>query len=260
LDGPKELKVTLVLTELSHVGIAMATDSAVTFAQGGTVWAVPSAANKLHVVPNLNAGVSCWGLGHIGNTPTDQWISTFIGGHSSVPTLTAFAQELADELTNSVGRSADGKPRAGFHVAGYLDDGKGPAPALYHVHDGPSEVLQGVGFTIDPHRFNANQDVSSEQTRGAISRGEGILTRNGDYQPYAQLFERLQQFFVDVRPLGILIPRPGDLRDRIEYLIFQIRTVSELYRLSNLVPSIGGAIPYLGIHPGGLHSAGIRYV
>jgi hypothetical protein len=255
--------LTLILTELSRLGIAMATDSAVTISDPstGAVWAVPSAANKLYLVPQLNAGVSCWGLGAIAGIRTDEWISTFINSHSTESTLTAFAQALAEQLNRTVGPNADGKPRAGFHVAGYLDDGKGRAPSLYHVHDGPSDVLRGIGLVVDPHRFNANQDVPPERTRRAIDRGEGVLVRNGDYQFYAQLFEHLEEFFRRVRQqLGIFIPRPGDLRDRIEYLVFQIRTVSELYRQSNLVPGIGGAIPFLGITPDGVHSSGIRYV
>ena len=90
--------------------------------------------------------------------------------------------------------------------------------------------------------------------------GRIYTTRNGDYQLYAQIFSRLKQFFRQLEePLGIKIPNSQNLLDRAEYLVFQIRTMSEIYRLSNLVPGIGGGIHYLTINQNGIHSQGIRY-
>jgi hypothetical protein len=253
--------MTLVLSELSAMGIAMATDSAVTYTDPSTghSWAVPSAAAKLHTVPSLNAGVACWGLGTIDGTPTDQWLAAFILA-GSFSDLTNLAEGLATELNKVVGPSADGAPRAGFHVAGYLDDGQGRVPSLFHVHDGPSEAMEARGISVDPTRFNANHDIPPSRFRVGRSQGAAIIVRNGDYQLYAELFARLEDLFQSLRPLGILVPRNLHLLDRIEYLVFQIRTVAEIYRQSNLVPGIGGAIPFLAIAEQGIHTHGVRFV
>ena len=57
--------ITLVLTELSSLGIAMAANFAVTFMNPdtGLAFAEPNLARKLQEIPYLNAGISCWGIG-----------------------------------------------------------------------------------------------------------------------------------------------------------------------------------------------------
>ena len=255
--------MTLVLTELSALGVAMATDSAITYTDptSGRSFAIPGKSQKLHTVAGVDAGISCWGLGLIDGMQTHDWIGNFIRRLDPQPaTLTALAQALASELNKTLGRSSDGRPTGGFHVAGFLEDEEGPAPSLYHVHNGPSKELEARGQTIDPHLFNANHDVPPSRTRVAIARGESLLARNGDYQLYAQLSERLEAFFKELRPSGIIIPMSTALRDRADYLVFSIRTIAEMYRLSNLVRGIGGHIPFLTISPAGLDSEGIRYV
>jgi hypothetical protein len=252
--------MTLILTEIGPLGIAMATDSAVTLTDvSGASWAVPSAAKKLQLVSSLNAGISCWGLGQIGTTATDVWLSDFIRRHDRTASVETLARSLASELNPILGPNSDGNPRAGFHIAGFLHDDLGEAASLFHVHDGPSSELAARGITVDSHVFNANHDIPPARTRAAISRGQHLIVRNGDYRLYAELFQKLEELFASIRPLGIFIPRPGQLLDRTEYLIFQIRTVAEIYRLSNLVPGIGGAIPFLAISQAGIHTHGVRF-
>src|SRR4051794_9688353 len=71
-----EQEMTLILTEISCHGIAMAADSAVTeiYTATGAAVATPNAARKLQPVPHLRAGLSCWGMGEIEDIPTDQWL------------------------------------------------------------------------------------------------------------------------------------------------------------------------------------------
>jgi hypothetical protein len=57
-----------------------------------------------------------------------------------------------------------------------------------------------------------------------------------------------------VRPLGIEIPHPLNLNSLAEYLRFQIKTVSEIYKLSNLVPGLGGPVTTLTISEQGITS------
>ena len=256
------MAMTLLLTELSPFGIAMAADSAVTHTnyQSGLSYAIPNAASKLQVVPHLNAGTSCWGLGDIAGIPTDQWLSNFIGSGTSLTSLQSFAVELARQLNNcQVPLNISGDSRLGFHLAGFEDYNGVPTPSFYHIHDGPSTVLQGRGITVNPYQFNANHDMPPNIFQQLAPHGGGLVTRNGDYQLYAQIFDLLDNFFQQLEPLGIMIPHSQNLADRAEYLVFQIRTMSELYRMSNLVPGIGGGIHYLTINPSGIHSQGVKY-
>jgi hypothetical protein len=257
--------MTLVLTELSPLGIAMAADSAVTYTQThtGLRYAMPNAAQKLQVVPHLNAGVSCWGLGTIGGVPTDQWLSNFIDSSTPLATLQSFADELARQLNAQVPPGASGRTlgenNIGFHLAAFEDCGETPTPSFYHIHDGRSTVLEGRGIAVNPNQFNANHDMPPQIFRQKFGTGGAYTTRNGDYQLYAIMFRLLEDFFGQLRPRGIIIPNSQNLVDRAEYLVFQIRTMTEIYRLSNLVPGIGGGIHYLTINQAGIHSKGVRY-
>lgn len=254
--------MTLVLTELSHLGIAMAADSAVTYTNSltGLRYAQPNRARKLQEVPHLNAGVSCWGLGSVAGLNTDQWLSRFVASSGSLATLQDFANELARQLNNRlVPPNTLGDNRLGFQLAGFEDCNGVPTPSFYHIHDGPSTVLQSRGTTVNPYQFNANHDMPPQLLQQLIPVGGTYTTRNGDYQLYAQIFARLEALFTQLQPLGIQIPSSQNLVERAEYLVFQIRTMSELYRLSNLVPGIGGGIWYLTINPTGIHSYGVKY-
>lgn len=253
--------MTLVLTELTPLGIAMAADSTVTFTHpSGVAHAVPNVAKKLQVVPYLNAGISCWGIGQIGGRSTDAWLHNFIQANTGALSLRDFAEDLANRLNTQVGPSPNGADRLGFHLAGFEDYKGQPTPSFFHIHDGPSDALSRRGITVDPTRFNANHDVPPEVYLESIAAGRAPVTRNGDYQLYAALFELLSSFFENVyHQTGIMFPQSASLTDRAEYLVFQIRTISEIYRLSNLVPGIGGAISYLTIAPTGIHSFGVKY-
>jgi hypothetical protein len=255
------MKMTLVLTEMSPFGIAMAADSAVTFTnpQTGLRYAEPDLARKLQPIPYLNAGISCWGMGEISDTPTDTWINNFIDSHRTVTSLMAFAQQLAETLNTQLPPNTDGTNRLGFHVAGYENYNGAPTPSFYHVHDGSSTTLAQRGIVINPNQVNANHDMPPEIFQQTQARGLGWITRNGDYQLYATIFGLLEDFFHKLTPLGIRIPNSQNLNERAEYLVFQIRTVSEIYRLSNLVPGIGGTIYFLTINPDGIYSQGTKH-
>lgn len=258
--------MTLVLTELSSIGmssfgIAMAADSAVTNTQiqTGLSYVIPNAARKLQIIPHLNAGISCWGLGTIADIPTDQWLSNFINSGTSLATLQSFANELARQLNTQVPPNTSGVNRLGFHLAAFENYNGVPTPSFFHIHDGPSTSLEKRGIAVNPYQFNANHDMPPEIFQHNFSHDGFYTTRNGDYLLYANIFNLLKNFFRQLEPLGIKIPSSQNLLDRAEYLVFQIRTMSEIYRLSNLVPGIGGGIHYLTINPNGIHSQGVRY-
>ena len=240
--------MTLILTELSEFGIAMAADSAVTvpakWPDGEIRYRAYTGAVKLRPVLELNAGISVWGMGKIGDFDTDIWLGDFVRRKGSkVTSLRDFAQALQDELRNILGET---DKRLGFHLAGYVHVGKEMRPTFYHIHNGPSERVKD----IDPRKFNANLDFPPNP----IPPGGGYLTRNGDYQLYARLFELVDGFFRSLQNEDIFIPYPPSLEARAEYLRFQIKTVSEIYNLSNLLPGIGGDVKTLTILPAGITS------
>lgn len=249
--------MTLVLTELGRFGIAMAADSAVTFTnpQTGLLQVVPGAAQKLQMVPYLAAGISCWGLGAIDNIPTDQWLFNFIASNQGVQTLHDFANELARQLNDRIPSPPRGQGCLGFHLAGFEVYNGSPTPSFYHIHDGLSQVLAYRGVEIDASRFNANPDFPPN----IFAMTGYSLTRNGDIALYAEIFGSLESLFRNLQRLGISIPHSQDLEDSARYLVFQIRTVAEIYRLSNLIPGIGGQIHYLTINPQGFQSSGVKY-
>lgn len=254
--------MTLILTELSSLGIAMAADSAVTSVhkKTGVGYATPNAAEKLQVVPYLKAGISCWGLGSINGVSTDKWLSNFIKANTKCKSLQGFADKLAKQLNTQVSPSNSSDSRLGLHLAAFENHNGTPTPSFYHVHDGQSTSLGERGIYVDPNQFNANHDVPPQMFQQIANNGGAYITRNGDYQMYATIFHFLEKFFEQLKnQMGISIPNSQNLADRSEYLVFQIRTMSDIYRLSNLVPGIGGRIHYLTINPAGIHSQGIRF-
>ena len=236
----------------------MAADSAVTMINNvtGAIYARPNSAIKLQIIPYLNAGISCWGQGTIAGLSTDQWLSNFISVNSRRRQLGAFARELERQLNSQAVPNANGS--LGFHLAGFENYQGNLTPSFYHIHDGPSTTLAGRNIPVVPNRFNANHDLSPSLVLQSV-KNQNLITRNGDYQIYAQIFDLLDNFFLQLIPSGIIIPHSQNLHDRADYLVFQIRTVSEIYRLSNLVPGIGGGIHYLTINVNGIHSQGIKY-
>lgn len=74
--------MTLILTELSEYGIAMAADTAVTMLSRSTVTRsferVYFGVRKLRPIFKIQAGVSVWGQGEINGVDTDVWLGEFI--------------------------------------------------------------------------------------------------------------------------------------------------------------------------------------
>lgn len=254
--------MTLILTEVFPYGVAMAADSAVTYTDKhtGAAYAMPNNATKLQAIPVLGGGVSCWGLGEIDGVQTDEWLSQFIIRNENLGDLREFADKLASDLDTSIAPSDGTTGRLGFHVAGLEDYGGTRVPTCYHVHDGPSSSLASRGETVDPRHFNANHDFPPKIVLENWQTGHGCILRNGDYQLYAELFRRIEGLFKELaQGMGIFVPAGPDVRDRASYLVFQIRTVSEIYRLSNLVPGIGGGIDFLTIDLSGIRCVGTEY-
>jgi hypothetical protein len=263
----KHYPMTLVLTEISRLGIAMAADSAVTETlkapDGNTVYRVLTGVHKLQVIDKLSCGISVWGDGQIGRVSTDIWLKSFIDDQEpNYDSIQEFAVLLQDELRRDVPRiDVRESPLGtlGFHLAGYVNYEGKRMPTFYHIHNGRSESMQSRGIEIDPAKVNANNDFPPDAVQKMMSRGLAILVRNGDFQIYAALFKHLDSFLRELSESGDLrVPDSRNLMDRAEWLRFQIRTISELYRLSDRhLPSIGGEIGIITISPSGVDRCGL---
>jgi len=260
--------MTLVLTELSKFGVAMAADSAVTF-PGGRVYI---GAQKLLPVYKLNAGIAVWGQGEIGNEDADIWLQKFIDNKTeNNMSLWNFAELLADGLNKAF--SGVIKERMGVHVAGF-DKKQGIfGPVFYHIHNGHYHLEYSNGsikqISDEPHgnppirEFRAHEDCAPK----LYSDNDSHLTRNGDFSVFAILKDKIEPIIKEVSLLtGLKFPYPLDLARRGEYLRFWVDTIVSVYRLSNkrirILPqpatagdaSIGGPVTVLTISESGIES------
>jgi hypothetical protein len=197
--------MTLILTQLSDAGIAMAADSKIGFLVGGKLSSKVTNWKKLLKVPRLKAAISYWGSpGLIVPSPArfDEWLEKKIetGDYAD---LRSFADYLANEMNKAVG----GKPLSndpwgtGIHVTGF---GKWPdderRPIFYHIHNGHGHVefvpevvtINGQSITkttekpvVSPRQlFRRYNDFAPESTNRAELLPiltKGYTTINGDY-------------------------------------------------------------------------------
>lgn len=258
--------MTLILTELSRHGVAMAADSATTKTNGRSLYGI----QKLLPVPQINAGISIWGKGQVKNVDTDIWTQSFIiDDINSNMTLLDAANILTDKLNNTFGDVL--KERMGFHLAGFDTKNDIRGPAFYHVHNGHYEMnLQFGHAIITPKEEPPIREFRVVQDRPPMIYKENQfgLTGNGDFVIVTYLRTAIQEKIETELKLkaGIVFPHPDTLSTRGEYLRFLIQTTAEIKRLSNqrlrvlLQPatagetSIGGPITVLTISDKGIES------
>lgn len=267
--------MTLVLTELSKVGIAMAADSAITRFDQRTGYRHVNAENwiKLLRVPSIKAAVSYWGF--IGAVPGrerfDTWLQRFIDtrNYCDLPT---FAEKLAQALNAKCNsRPLRAGQYMGIHVAGYHEWGDNHRrPTIFHVHNGHGSTrLEIKIITVDGKKkivslcpkwegevvrlFAKHQDFPNvkKTTRENIEYLKtGVLIRNGDYVLYSLVSESLEKIFAHLNLIpNVTIPRnPNELGSRKGYLHMMVEIMAKIYGCSSIGQTIGGKVSSLGIH------------
>jgi len=250
--------MTLILTEVCVLGVAMAADSAVTsclrLPNREPIIQVLTGVQKLQYIPKINAGISCWGLGEINQVPLDIWLKEFINDRrEEYDSLENFAHLLQNILREELGSLVDPPDEdisygtIGFHLAGIEEFNGQPTAHFFHIHNGESEALRLRGQSINPHTINANHDFTPERFQ-RLQRGMSYRTRNGDIRMYAELSKRLQDFFNEMaKTMGVRIPTVRHISEISEWLKFQIQLIADLYEFSNLQNTIGGNIDTLWI-------------
>jgi len=265
--------MTLVLTELSIAGVAMAADSAITkFSSDGKVIEVDQQGwTKLVRVPSIAAAVSYWGfVGSLTQVEFDRWLRRVIdrGDYEDLPSL---AQCLAEALNEAAGQRplAEGHD-VGLHVAGHHQWKDGiRRPFFFHVHNGHGRFVvreEKVGNRVvavhpqwvsEPRKlFEKHQDFPrpnmSVQENVAILQN-GYMTRNGAFFIYAVIWQHMESAldYVNLIP-GVSLPRdPASLNSRKGFVHTTLEMMVRLYRCSNQSRVVGGAVTSLGIAPDG---------
>jgi hypothetical protein len=265
--------MTLVLTELSTAGVAMAADSAITkLSPEGKVTEVDQQGwKKLLRVPSITAAVSYWGsVGSLTEVEFDRWLKRVID-REDYQDLPSFAQRLADAMNEAAGGEPLGAGKdLGVHVAGYhhwQDDVT--RPFFYHVHNGHghfvvSDTRNGnrllavhPQWISEPRRlFQKHQDfprASMSVAENVAMLENGYATRNGAFFIYAVLWQHMEQAlgYINAIP-DVSVPRdPTDLNSRKGFLHTVLEMMVRIYRCSNQSPIVGGRVTSLAIGPEG---------
>lgn len=265
--------MTLILTELTSAGIAMAADAAITRMHNGKIVEIePQGMSKILRVPKIRAAISFWGMiGAVTTRAFDQWLQDIIN-EENYDSLETFADLLADSLNDSCNGNAlnDGE-EVGIHVAGYAPwEDDIVRPFFYHIHNGHGKFISEHEFdndkkivavhtkwVSDPRKlFEKHQDFPSldkSLEQNIASLNIGYITRNGAFFIYSVLAKKIQEAlnYINLMP-NVSIPRePTKLSSRKGFLHVVLEMMIKFYRCSNQSRIIGGTVTSLGISEDG---------
>jgi hypothetical protein len=275
----KDVTVTLILTELSPVGIVMVADSAISYRGKGsrTLRTVDREGwPKLLRVPRIKAAISYWGeIGRITQKQFDLWLKDKVVDSANYTDLPS----LADHISGVLNEATNNKPLPdgydiGIHVAGYHQWTDGVLrPTFFHVHNGHGEVqvihryqeINGKKYLTEVHPawksgsrelFAKYQDFPWETN--TVEQNLQMLkntyrTRNGDYYIYSVMSQQIEAAlnYIGLIP-GISIPRdPNNLPQRKAVLVKVMETVIWIYANSSSQSVVGGKLSSLAIGPTG---------
>jgi hypothetical protein len=272
--------MTLVLTELSDVGIAMAADSAITPIIPATGKS-PKGLKQQHWpkivrVPSIKAAISYWGTIGIlsGQKPFNEWLKEKAINSGNYADLDSFA----DHLTETLNQQCNWKllkegENIGLHLAGYAKWSDGiTRPTFYHIHNGHGYIatipqvdeqgnviaLDNRWITIARTLFEKHLDLpnpSNSDVDNLTLLKRGYVTRNGDFYAYYVIWDSLNNAFskLNLMPHFSIPANPNNLGSRKDFLKMAVETIVRVYACSNhkQKPSIGGKVHSLAIGPNG---------
>ncbi|MCC6156859.1 MAG: hypothetical protein IT350_02320 [Deltaproteobacteria bacterium] len=166
--------MTLVVSEISHLGIVMVGDSAVTeLSEQGKTY---SQAVKVQYSERAKIGISMWGWAPKPSTniKADRWLSDFlqtkVSNESDIEDVAWDLIVEADRLFegSEFAHSNWGRLARGFHIAGYSQG----QPRLWHIHCGhshehPHSLILYKDFPENyaiAYRLSVNLGPSSDST------------------------------------------------------------------------------------------------
>ncbi len=260
--------MTLIVSEVSRFGIAMAADSAITevYPQNSmlpsgarTPPTVRVGAQKIIPIHSIDAAISVWGFGTVGAggrpdamIPIDRYLEDFAKTVKPNSSLEEVGSQLA-AMTND--RISVGQIRGGFHLGGYtVQDGE-RFPALYHIHTG--HKAEGPHGPLTLHRdypFESRRDVDKWLRE---LKSTTFWLRNGAIDAYVAFQTHLNDLMNHLRKEADFdCPYhsrfSSALEARGQFLRLQIQTICEFYRLSNRLETIAMPISWITISEKGI--------
>ncbi|MBK7380300.1 MAG: hypothetical protein IPJ03_15155 [Ignavibacteriales bacterium] len=245
--------MTLILSEVSKHGVVMVADSAITTTHTGVN--LPSGkpipkyvrfgAQKVIQVPNEPIGISFWGMGRIGEIPTDIWINDFLTSRiDATDNLEDICNKLADEVNNAC-FMAKQNCEGGFHVGSVIDiDSVNPTPILYHIHRGHPENTPSKFQLYKDHPDG--QGITIKEYRDNLENGMRYFLRNGQYTVFAHLQQNLiDHIYALNRNYNIKLPYPENLQTLERLNRMMVGIMCDFYALSDQVASVARPISSL---------------
>lgn len=270
--------MTLIITELSRFGIAMAADTAETVSSMSVRGLIEDRAffglTKLLPIQKLQAGISYWGWAKMPPSSDsgvwmDWWLRVFLAENiSNYNAISDLAGLLQKELRKRVPPLSDAELElmpygdGGIHLAGFADEEGEKVPCFWHIHNGVSQGLPEK--KLDPHIVNANYDCAPSKFLQVQKMGATYVTTNGDIEAWARFFKKYFKEYLDElrKEMKIVIPLPT-IDFRAEYWRAQIRFISEVYAMGGIrkkdtihqmARNIGGEVTTLTITENGIHN------
>jgi len=237
--------VTLVVSDISSLGIVMVGDSAVTDSRTNTVTA---GAIKVQYSAAANVGFALWGNAGVDHRRIDTWLAEFISTRiSKNDSVEDIGNRLSSELNAILvaSRKSWADLVRGIHLAGFRNG----LPVLFHVHCGhDDEPAHELRLYKD---FPDNKKWSESHFRHLLSFGF-IHLRNGFHPLFAPLFERAVQYAGDLRAqFNIQFPHPS-LDGRLEFYKLLVRYVAGTLKAAKLSQGVNDTLSTIAFGPAGL--------
>jgi hypothetical protein len=240
--------MTLVVSDISHLGVVMVGDSAVTRQAGHLPPEVVPDAVKVQYSATVNVGVAMWGYANVGHQRLDHWIAEFLQ-NSVQPNdgVEAIGRRLADQLNPILAET--GRPWkdlvCGFHVAGY----RGELPCLFHVHCGH--------YNEPAHELRLHKDFPdvqkwSERHFKFMLRFGFIHLRNGYHPLFGPLFDQVLKYSKTLRAdFDISFPH-RTLQGRLEFYKLLVKFVTGVLAASGEHQGVSEPLSAIAFNENGL--------
>ncbi len=238
---------SLIISELSVLGVAMVADTVVTVEDNQHI-GYYAGFQKLFPIRLIDAGISIWGNLNFGDVDAEVWLPDFINNQVTANmSLLDTANKLEKSLNDLFKRKLiDEHIRMGIHIAGFDKNNGIRGPALYHINNGDYKV----GFTAEGIKEVSIEDpnienpplrefrIDSELQPKIYEVGEFRRRRNGDIGVFTYLFDQIRpllenrnrnidefiHMFDNIRPL--LDSRNRDI-DEFIHMFDNIRPILE---------------------------------
>jgi hypothetical protein len=240
--------MTLVVSDISSLGVIMVGDSAITQKKNdGSEEVIPGAV-KVQYSSATNIGLAMWGFANVGNKMLDHWIADFI--NNSIRTndsVEKVGQEIATQLNSIL--STSGNPWkemvCGIHVAGYRNG----LPCLFHVHCGhdnePAHELRIYKDYPDDQQW-------SERYFNYLLEFGFIHLRNGYHPLFGPLFDRILEYSGQLRVnFNISFPQ-NTLKGRFEFYKLLVKFVAGTLVASGLYQGVNDILSAVAFNQDGL--------